>query len=256
MNREQLEKALKESEEKVSRLTQQLADANKELEMLSYSISHDLRAPLRAIKGFSEALLEDYKTKLDEDGRRYLDIIVGGSKQIGKLIEGVLNYSRLGRQEMQFSEVNMAELVRAMGIEFQAKFPARKIDFRFHPMPNANGDFILLRYVWAVLMDNAVKFTAPREPALIELTGRSEPGENVYEIKDNGVGFDMKYAEKLFGVFQRFHSEKDFEGAGIGLAIAQRLVRRHNGRMWADSKVGEGSTFRFALPNNDKSVLE
>jgi light-regulated signal transduction histidine kinase (bacteriophytochrome) len=242
------QKNLPPAEEQIARLKQQLKDANRELEMLSYSVSHDLRAPLRAIKGFSEALQEDYQGKFDEDGARYLDIIITSTNQIYRLMDGVLSYSRLGRQEMHPSEINMQDLVRGLFAELQAKYPGRKIEFKVGDLPDATADLMLARQIWSNLLDNAIKFTGTRETAVIEVGGKTEGNEVIYFVKDNGVGFDMKYAEKLFGVFQRFHSEKEFPGAGVGLAITQRLVRRHEGRIWADSKVNEGTTFFFSLP--------
>jgi light-regulated signal transduction histidine kinase (bacteriophytochrome) len=254
MNREQLEAALQESEAKVSRLEKRLKEADRELEVLAYSISHDLRAPLRAIKGFSEALGEDYHDKLEGDGQRYLSIISTSTEQIVRLIDGVLIFSRLGRQEIRPSELKMKDMVQSLIAELTAKIPQRKLDFQLGVMPDAWGDLNLIRQVWSNLMENAIKFTRPRELGVIEISGKLEGAETVYSVKDNGVGFDMKYAEKLFGMFQRFHAEKEFEGAGVGLAVAQRLVRRHGGRIWADSTPDQGSTFFFALPAGKPSV--
>lgn len=237
-----------EAQQQIARLQQQLKDANRELEMLAYSVSHDMRAPLRAIKGFSEALQEDYGTKLDEEAKRYLDIITTSTNQIYRLMDGILNYSRLGRQEMHPAEVNMTDLVRGLFAELQAKYPGRKIEFRLGTLPNAHCDMALTRQIWWNLIDNAIKFTGPRETALVEIGGKEEPGESTYFVKDNGVGFNMKYAEKLFGMFQRFHKEEEFPGAGVGLSITQRLVRRHGGRIWADATGDQGAVFWFSLP--------
>jgi light-regulated signal transduction histidine kinase (bacteriophytochrome) len=247
------QKKLHEAEEELRRLREQLKEAGRELEMLSYSISHDLRAPLRAIKGFSEALMEDYKDRIDAEGQRYLGIITTSTNQVYALIDGILNFSRLGRQEMHPSDVNVTDLVRGLFAEFQAKHPNRKLDCRVQALPNAHCDLVLSRHLWSNLVDNAIKFTGPRETAVIEVGGKDEPNELVYFIKDNGVGFDMKYTEKLFGVFQRFHTEKEFPGVGVGLAIAQRIVRRHGGRIWADAKLNEGTTIHFSLPKDRKA---
>lgn len=245
---DELQKKLHETEEELRRTREQLKEAGRELEMLSYSISHDLRAPLRAIKGFSEALLEDYREKLDEEGQRYLNIITTSTNQVYALVDGILSYSRLGRQEMHPSDVPMNDVVRGLVAEMQAKHPARKLDVRVQSLPIACCDLVLIRHLWSSLLDNAIKFTGPRETAVIEIGGEDQPKEVVYFIKDNGVGFDMKYAEKLFGVFQRFHTEKEFPGVGVGLAIGQRIVRRQGGRIWADAKVNEGTTIYFSLP--------
>src|SRR5687768_4520252 len=169
MERQELEKNLRQAEEKISRLTQQLKEANREMEMLSYSVSHDLRAPLRAIKGFAEALREDYEDKLDADAQRYLDIITTSTTQIYALMDGILSFSRLGRQEMSPSEVNMSDLVRGLFAELKAKYPGREIEFKLHELPKAKADLILIRQVWSNLLDNAIKFSAPRPTATIEV---------------------------------------------------------------------------------------
>ena len=248
MNRDDLEKKLQESESQVTMLREQLAAAQKELESLSYSISHDLRAPLRAIKGFSEAIMEDYRDRLDDDGRRFLEIIVSSTVQITRLIDGLLALSRLERAEMHVEEINVDELVNGIITEIRLRNEKRKIDFKVAKLPPVRADLNLLRHIWTNLLENSVKFTGPQETAVIEVGGKKGKGEVTYFVKDNGVGFDMKYAEKLFGVFQRFHTEREFEGVGVGLAIVKRLLKRHNGTISAQSKPGEGTTMTFSLP--------
>lgn len=248
MNRDDLEKKLQQSESEVAELREQLAAAQKELESLSYSISHDLRAPLRAIKGFSEAILEDYRERLDDDGKRFLEIIVSSTVQITRLIDGLLALSRLERAEMHPEEIDVNELVHGIITELRLRHEKRKIDFKVSNLPPVRADLNLLRHIWTNLLENSVKFSAPQENAAIQVGGCKKDGEVSYFVKDNGVGFDMKYAEKLFGVFQRFHTEREFEGVGVGLAITKRLIKRHQGNISAESKPGEGTTMTFSLP--------
>lgn len=232
--------------------TAQLEATRQELEKFTYSVSHDLRAPLRAIEGFSKILLEDYPEKLDEEGQRYLKILDASSRKMTRLLDDLLRLSRLGRQEMTAARVNMHELATSVWQEIQPQGTGRKIDFKLNSLPDGWGDSVLLHQIWANLLENAIKFTAPRNPAVIEISGTTEPDRVVYSIKDNGVGFDMKSAGKLFGVFQRLHSEEEFNGSGMGLAIAQRLVRRHSGEIWADAKKDKGAAFYFTLPRVEK----
>jgi len=227
---------------------EETAKANKEMEAFSYSVSHDLRAPLRAIDGFTQILVEDYGAKLDDEGRRVASIIRASTVQMGHLIDDLLSFSRLGRQEVKKSPVDMRSLVGEVYAEIKKSVPARKIDFTVKELPSANADVNMMRVVWTNLLSNAVKFTGKKENAIIEVGSTSDNNEITYYVKDNGAGFDMKYMDKLFGVFQRLHSVEEFEGTGVGLANVKRVVERHGGRAWAEAKVGEGATFYFTLP--------
>jgi PAS domain S-box-containing protein len=236
-----------ELEHRVQQRTAQLQAANKELEAFSYSVSHDLRAPLRAIDGFSRIVLEEYSPRLDEEGRRLLNVIAGNTKKMGQLIDDLLSFSRLSRQQMASARVDLAALANAVFAELKGSGKERRIEFKVGALPAAHGDGSMLRQVLQNLLANAIKFTRTRPRARIELSGRIENGEAIYQVKDNGVGFDMTYADKLFGVFQRLHDSTVFEGTGVGLAIAQRIVLRHGGRIWAESSTN-GATFCFSLP--------
>jgi PAS domain S-box-containing protein len=237
-----------ELEQRVIQRTAQLEAANKELEAFSYSVSHDLRAPLRAIDGFSGAVLEDYFDKLDDEGKRFLNIIRSNIQKMGQLIDDLLVFSRLGRQEISPSDIKMAELAKGVFEEIKPPANERNVQFNMKTLPLAEGDRSMMKQVFANLLSNAIKFTRSREMAIIEIGGTNDGAENVYYVKDNGVGFDMQYVGKLFGVFQRLHSTEEFEGTGVGLAIVQRIIHRHGGRVWAKGKVGEGATFYFTLP--------
>jgi signal transduction histidine kinase len=238
--------------ERAERAAQQYAaeleTANRELEGFSYSVSHDLRAPLRAIDGFSRILLEDYRERLDDEGRRLLDVVRASTQKMAQLIDDILEFSRMGRRELVAAELDMEAVARSVLQELEPSWAGRDLRVELARLPPARGDGPLLHQVWANLLGNAVKFTRPKAGAAVELGGRVEARENVYYVKDNGVGFDMRYADKLFGVFQRLHGPQEFEGTGIGLAIVKRIVARHGGRVWAEGKVNEGATFYFALP--------
>ena len=246
--RKRAEEEIKKLDQELKYQIMQLEAANKELEAFSYSVSHDLRAPLRAIDGFSRVMLEDYIDKLDDEGKRHLNIIRTNTQKMGQLIDDLLLFSRLGRQELRASGIDMGKLAKAVSEELKLAFPERKLKFTINTLIPAQGDQAMIRQVFVNLLSNAVKFTKPKEGALIEVDGRSEGFENVYIVKDNGVGFDMQYVNKLFGVFQRLHSSEEFEGTGVGLAIVQRIIHRHGGRVWAEGKVGEGAIFYFSLP--------
>ena len=236
-------------EQRVRQRTAQFEAANKELEAFSYSVAHDLRAPLRAVDGFARVLEEDYQARLDDEGRRVLGVVRGEAQRMGELIDDLLAFSRTGRQAMHMARIDMAALAREVFNDLNRAAPERTVDFRLPAdLPAASGDPALLRQVWANLLGNALKFTSQRERAEIEVGGTAQDGETVYYVKDNGVGFDMQYADKLFGVFQRLHSTDEFEGTGVGLALVKRIVLRHGGRVWAEAEIDRGATFHFTLP--------
>ena len=237
-------------EELVKERTAQLEAANNELESFSYSVSHDLRAPLRAIDGFGVALLEDYGQQVDEEGRRLIGIMRENATQMGQLIDDLLTFSRLGRQEMKASRIDMTALAKGVFEELKAAAP-KKIELKIRRLPSARGDRSLMHHVFLNLIDNAIKYSRLQKAPVIEIDGRSEDGEHIYSISDNGVGFDMKYADKLFAVFQRLHRADEFEGTGVGLALVQRIIVRHGGRVWAEADVGQGATFHFILPTKE-----
>jgi light-regulated signal transduction histidine kinase (bacteriophytochrome) len=235
-------------EKRVAERTAQLAAANKELEAFSYSVSHDLRAPLRAIDGFSRILLEENLGQADEETRTLLEGIHKNARKMAQLIDDLLQFSRLTRSSLNASEVNLTQLFRTAFEEQKALQPDRKIELVMAPLPPVKGDLPMLRQVVENLVSNAIKYTRQREVARIEAGHKAENGEDIFWVKDNGVGFDMRYADKLFKVFQRLHTEREFEGTGVGLAIVQRVIARHHGRVWADARPGEGATIYFSLP--------
>lgn len=228
--------------------TQQLKDANKELDAFAYSVSHDLRIPLRAIVGFSKMVFEDYGDKLDEEGQRKLNIIQNSGKDMGQLIDDLLAFSRLGRKAMSMSDINMGHLAEEVFEQLRLNASGQTVRLNIQDLSPAYGDRSLIREVFVNLISNAIKFSKPSEVTVVELSGKTEGKEILYSVKDNGVGFDMKYADKLFQVFQRLHSTEEFEGTGVGLSLVQRIIHRHGGRVWAKGKVNEGATFYFTLP--------
>jgi signal transduction histidine kinase len=249
---EQRDKQAQELEER----GRQLELANKELDGFSYSVSHDLRAPLRAIDGFTRILLEDYGEKLDAEGHRIAGIISNNTKKMGQLIDDLLAFSRMGRKSVDWVDVDMEKIVRTVFDDAIALEPERSIELSIGTMPPVVGDPALLRQVWQNLIANAVKYTRKQPKARIEVSGSASEREVAYSVKDNGVGFDSQYAGKLFGVFQRLHAANEFEGTGVGLALVSRIVQRHGGRVWAEGKLGEGATFSFALPRKEHGDVE
>ena len=241
-----------ELEQRVIERTVQLEAANKELEAFSYSVSHDLRAPLRAVDGFSQAVLEDYGPLLPEPCREDLQTIRNGAQKMGQLIDDLLTFSRLSRLPLSKSAVDTGKLVRSVLGELNYKQKGRQIDLRIAALAPCQADPALLKQVWVNLLSNALKYTGKREAAVIEIGCAREKGQNVYFVRDNGTGFDMQYAHKLFGVFQRLHRMEDYEGTGVGLAIVQRVIHRHGGRVWAESTVNRGATFYFTLEGETK----
>jgi light-regulated signal transduction histidine kinase (bacteriophytochrome) len=230
------------------RLRAELDAARRELEAFTYSVSHDLRAPLRAISGFSQILMEEHAAGLSAEGQRLLKVVDDSGKRMEAQIEALLQLSRLARQPLAPRRVDMTALAREALAELQQAQQDRALEVRIDALPECEGDPALLRRVFVELISNALKFTRSREPARIEISGESDGGSPTYRVRDNGVGFDPRYAQKLFGVFQRMHSPKDFEGVGSGLAIAQRIVQRHGGRISADAEPDRGATISFGLP--------
>jgi len=227
---------------------QQLENANKELESFNYSVSHDLRAPLRAIAGFSRMILKKEAERFDEETRRHFQVIMDNVENMGRIIDDLLAFSRLGRQEVTKVALDMEALIRDVWQELMAIHPDRKMSLAIGKMPTASGDQTLIRQVYGNLLGNAVKFTQGRNPAMIETGCIAGDEGTVYYVRDNGIGFDMKYHDVLFGVFKRLHTNEEYEGTGIGLAIVQRIIHRHGGRIWAEGEVDKGATFYFTIP--------
>jgi signal transduction histidine kinase len=234
-----------ELESRVQARTAELEATNRELESFSYSVSHDLRAPLRAVDGYARMLEEDYSARLDEEGRRLLGVVRGASTRMGQLIDDLLAFSQLGRQTPVRRTFDMTALAREVVGELNSERAAR---VELAALPAASADPALLKQVWSNLVGNALKYSSKSKDPRVEIGARTEAAENVYWVRDNGVGFDPRYAAKLFGVFQRLHRAEEFPGTGVGLAIVQRVVTRHGGRVWAESALGEGACFYFSLP--------
>ncbi len=246
-------------ERRVLERTAQLEAANKELEAFSYSVSHDLRSPLRAMDGFSRMVLEDFGPQLPEEGQRHLRTIRESAKRMGLLIDDLLTFSKFSRAPLNKREVDTGLLVRSVLDDLSSQREGRQIDLRIGDLPACAGDPALLRQVWINLLSNAFKYTHKREAAVVEVGCERKPEGNVYFVRDNGAGFDMHQAGNLFGVFQRLHSAEDYEGTGVGLAIVQRVIHRHGGRVWAQAAVDRGATFYFTLggkPNPERTHHE
>jgi two-component system sensor histidine kinase/response regulator len=230
------------------RRSEELAAAYRDLESFSYSISHDLRAPLRHIDGFSQILEKKYSQVLGEDGLRILRIIRSGSQMMDELIVSLLEFSRVGRTALARELIDMTVLARAVTAEARSLYTGPEPLIEINELPDVEGDSTVMRQVWANLIGNALKYSAKRPHPHISINGRIENREAIYQVEDNGAGFDMQYADKLFGVFQRLHSAEDFPGTGVGLALVHRIIRRHGGRIWAQSAPDQGARFVFALP--------
>ncbi len=258
MGPEKLWEALQESRARYRELadrlqerTVQLENANRELENFSYSVSHDLRAPLRAIDGYSRMLLKDLAQDLDEETAQKFSVIRTNAKMMGQLIDGLLAFSRLSRKEITPAGIDMISLTQDAWKELQTINAERVMELEIQDMPDCQGDRALIKQVLLNLLSNAIKFTKFEEVAHIEVRGNTRDRESEYSVKDNGAGFDMAYYDKLFGVFQRLHSAEEFEGTGVGLAIVQRIIHRHGGRVWAKGASGAGACFYFTLPRKE-----
>jgi PAS domain S-box-containing protein len=242
----------KKLEDEVALRTSQMEKVNKELEAFSYSVSHDLRTPLRAVSGYSIMLKEDYDDKLDPEGRRIIGNIITNARMMGQLIDDLLAFSRLGKKELISSTIDMQSLVTTVANELLQNENEKDYDIRINALPAAEGDTVMIKQALMNLMNNAIKYSSKEERPVIEIGAKDEGIRTVYYVKDNGVGFDMAYAGKLFGVFQRLHSQEEFEGTGVGLALVKRIIDKHNGEIWAEAKENAGATFYFSLPKKNK----
>jgi signal transduction histidine kinase len=238
-----------QNEEKIDRAAQ-LEAANKELESFSYSVSHDLRAPLRAILGYAQMHEDKYANLLDSEAKRLMGNIISNAKKMGQLIDDLLTFSRLGRKELVKNKILMNEMVLNICNEYKNGQSHSKAEFLIKPLTPAMADSVTINQVWVNLISNAIKYSRFKEKPVIEIGSETKGDEVIYHVKDNGVGFDMRYINKLFGVFQRLHSEDEFEGTGVGLAIVQRIITKHGGRVWAEGKINEGAVFYFTLINS------
>ena len=245
---QRLRREVAELQERERLRSEELAAAYRDLESFSYSISHDLRAPLRTIDGFAKMLEEDFAEALGEEGRRRLDIIRGGSQKMDRLIIGLLEFSQVGRRPLDLSLIDMTLMAHSAAAEVMALYSGPPPGIDIGDLPPAAADGTVIRQVWCNLIGNALKYSAKRPEPRIKVSGRIEGREAIYQVEDNGAGFDMAYADKLFGVFQRLHKAQDFAGTGVGLAIVHRIVTRHGGRIWAHGERDVGARFHFALP--------
>lgn len=243
----QLETRVRERTLELERANLELEAVNRELESFSYSVSHDLRAPLRKVQGFCQMYMEDFESSIPPEGKVLLNHVAEGAQRMGQLIEDLLALAQLGRQPLMRATLPLEPLVRRLLGECLGREPQRRVELRIGTLGVCEGDPSLIEQVLVNLLSNAIKFTRGRDPSIVEVDRREEEGETVYFVRDNGVGFKMAYADKLFGVFQRLHSESEFEGTGVGLSIVQRIVQRHGGRIWVESQPGVGTTFYFTL---------
>jgi light-regulated signal transduction histidine kinase (bacteriophytochrome) len=245
--RRKAEEALAQQAQELARSNNELSAVNKELEAFSYSVSHDLRAPLRSVDGFSKAILEDYADKLDEQGKDYLQRVRAASQRMAQLIDDLLNLSRVTRSDMRCEPVNLSALAQTIAEELKKTQPGRQVEFVIKEGLTVNGDARLLKLVLENLLSNSWKFTAKHTSARIELGVERPDGKFAYFVRDDGAGFDMAYVEKLFTPFQRLHAPTEFLGTGIGLALVQRIIHRHGGRVWAKGEVEKGAKIYFTL---------
>jgi signal transduction histidine kinase len=251
---DELERKVKERTSQLEFANKELEVVNKELESFSYSVSHDLRAPIRAIHGYTNILAEDYIDHFDAEGVKVFQAITRNSKKMGELIDDLLAFSKLGRKQVSFSAIDMNELVRVVQDEItedDENVPQYSVDI----LPAAMGDKSLIKQVWINLISNAIKYSRHKTETIVEIGAYMQDDMIVYFVKDKGAGFDMQYYDKLFGVFQRLHSQEEFEGTGIGLAIVQKIVQRHNGLTWAESELDKGSSFYFSLPSTKQTLI-
>ncbi|MEZ5336088.1 MAG: ATP-binding protein [Methanolobus sp.] len=251
---EELKKLNEELEKHVQERTAQLTDANKELEAFSYSVSHDLRAPLRAINGFSKILADEYGPELDDEAKRICSVISDNAYKMSMLIDELLSFSRLARTEIRKSGIDMEKMFKSVFDEVTDTSSGEKIRFNVGNLEDCHGDPILIHQVLFNLLSNAVKFSSRKMKPGINISCHREDGMLVYYVEDNGAGFDMKYVDKLFGVFQRLHKADEFEGTGVGLAIVQRIIHRHGGKVGASSELGKGAAFWFSLPDTKSGL--
>jgi light-regulated signal transduction histidine kinase (bacteriophytochrome) len=246
--KEKMEAEIFRSSQEVQQANHQLRAVNGELEAFSYSVSHDLRAPLRHIDGFADMLRNHSGEKLDAKGQRYLKTISDSAKRMGKLIDDLLVFSRMGRTEMRRTTVDLQAMTREVIKELADDAKGRRVVWKYQNLPTLQADPALLHQVMVNLLSNALKYSRSRDPAIIEISSSEAPAETVICVRDNGVGFDMSYVDKLFGVFQRLHREDEFEGTGIGLANVRRIINRHGGRVWAEGRLNESAAIYFSLP--------
>jgi len=248
-----IHKLNEELEQKVIQRTELLEAANKELEAFSYSVSHDLRAPLRSVHGYTKILVEEYESMLDDEGKRICGIISSSATQMGELIDDLLNLSRIGRSSLNPLLLNMKSMVTSVFADIISAKDKARTKLKIGKLNKAFGDANLIKLVWTNLISNAIKYSSKENIPEISVSSQLKYDRIIYSVKDNGVGFDMNYKHKLFGVFQRLHSESEFEGNGVGLAIVQRIILKHGGKVWAEGEVGKGATFFFSLPVHDRN---
>lgn len=246
----QHELMLKKLNDDLGRKNEELVVLNKELEAFTYSVSHDLRAPLRAINGYSQILLKEHTESVDEETKRLLNIVSVNATKMGELIENLLSFSKMGKRELNKGKVDMEMLVKSVITEIKVTEPGKKVVWDIKELHDCYGDDLLLKHVISNLIANAVKYSGKKDTPIVEIASQIKDNEVIYSIKDNGAGFDMKYYDKLFAVFQRLHRPAEFEGTGVGLAIVQRIVMKHHGRVWAEGALDQGATFYFSIPMN------